>query len=154
MYLEFFIYDAPLTWGRGKEESWEEHKPVEQNQHGATSALTACCFPTHAPLHQLVIFNKRTSAFQRLLCKTNLDYRRWFEPVLWRNVSKWKESNRELGFRNGRITFPLFQPGSSVTRVDCFVLTAWKDIMRRNHIKLTTKFTVKILSNKVPVSPL
>lgn len=154
MYLKFFIYDAPLTWWRGKEERWEEHRPVEQNQNGATSALTACCFPTHPPLCQLVIFHSRTSVFQRLLYKTNLDCSRWFEPILWRNVSKWKESNRGLGFRKVRITFPLFQPGSSVTRVDCFVLTAWKDIMRRNHIKLTTKFTIKMLSNKVSVSPL
>lgn len=157
MYLNFFIYDM-LPWHgggarkRGERNTgyWSKTRMVPP-LHLQLVAFLSPQPPTPPPV---VIFPSRSNIFQRLLCKMDLDHSRRLEPIFCRNVSKWKSSNRGLGFRRSRIMFPLFQPGSCVTRVDGFTLTAWKDIMRKNHIKLTTEFTVKILSNKVSVSPL
>ena len=38
---------------------------------------------------------------------------------------------RRLGFRRAGFKFPLFQPESCVTRVDCFALIAWKAVWER-----------------------
>lgn len=97
------------------------------------------------PLLPYSNFPSRTSIFQILLCRANLHHSRKFEPILCRN----KALAGALDFWRGGFKFPLSQPESYVIGVDCFALTAWKDILRKTQMKLDTDFAAEISSNAV-----
>lgn len=97
------------------------------------------------PLLPYSNFPSRTSIFQILLYRANLDYSRRFEPILCRNEAV----AGGLDFWRAGFKLPLSQPESYVMGMDCFALTAWRDILRKTHRKLDTDFAAEISSNAV-----